>query len=38
MSELLSRMADFDLTPDQREICRMVRAFAEREILPHVET
>jgi alkylation response protein AidB-like acyl-CoA dehydrogenase len=37
MSEHLSRMADFDLTPDQREIRRSVRAFAEREILPHVE-
>jgi alkylation response protein AidB-like acyl-CoA dehydrogenase len=37
MNELLSRMADFDLTPDQREIRRSVRAFAEREILPHVE-
>lgn len=37
MSQILSRMADFDLTPDQREIRRSVRAFAEREILPHVE-
>src|SRR5260221_7351513 len=37
MSELLARMADFDLTPDQREIRRSVRAFAEREVLPHVE-
>jgi glutaryl-CoA dehydrogenase (non-decarboxylating) len=37
MTELLSRMADFDLTPEQREVRRSVRAFAEREILPHVE-
>jgi glutaryl-CoA dehydrogenase (non-decarboxylating) len=30
-------MADFDLTPEQREVRRTVRAFAEREVLPHVE-
>ena len=33
----LDRMADFDLTPEQREVRRVVREFAEREILPHVE-
>jgi len=37
MSDLLSRMADFDLTLEQREVRRNVRGFAEREILPHVE-
>jgi alkylation response protein AidB-like acyl-CoA dehydrogenase len=37
MSQILSRMADFDLTPDQREVRRSVRAFAEGEVLPHVE-
>jgi alkylation response protein AidB-like acyl-CoA dehydrogenase len=31
------RMADFDLTPDQRMVRAVVREFAEREILPHVE-
>ncbi|MFI5308506.1 MAG: acyl-CoA dehydrogenase family protein [Polyangiales bacterium] len=30
-------MADFDLTPEQREVRRNVRAFAERELLPEVE-
>src|SRR5262245_10235045 len=30
-------MADFDLTPEQREVRRTVRAFAEREVLPEVE-
>jgi alkylation response protein AidB-like acyl-CoA dehydrogenase len=35
--DLLQRMADFDLTPEQRELRRHVRAFAEREIAPHVE-
>jgi alkylation response protein AidB-like acyl-CoA dehydrogenase len=30
-------MADFDLTEQQREVRRAVRAMAEREILPHVE-
>jgi alkylation response protein AidB-like acyl-CoA dehydrogenase len=34
---LLQRMADFDLTPEQREVRRSVRAFAERELLPEVE-
>lgn len=37
MSEPLQRMADFDLTPEQREVRRSVRAFAEREVLPQVE-
>jgi glutaryl-CoA dehydrogenase (non-decarboxylating) len=31
------RMADFDLTPEQRLVRRAVREFAEREIAPHVE-
>jgi alkylation response protein AidB-like acyl-CoA dehydrogenase len=30
-------MADFDLSDEQREVRRSVRAFAEKEILPHVE-
>jgi alkylation response protein AidB-like acyl-CoA dehydrogenase len=38
MSDSLERMADFDLTDEQREVRRTVRDFAEREILPHVET
>ncbi len=33
----LSRMADFDLTPEQREVRRTVRTFAEAEVLPEVE-
>jgi alkylation response protein AidB-like acyl-CoA dehydrogenase len=37
MSSALDRMADFDLSPEQREIRRVVREFAEAEILPHVE-
>src|SRR5262245_25344580 len=37
MTDLLARMADFDLTPEQREVRRNVRAFAESEVLPHVE-
>jgi alkylation response protein AidB-like acyl-CoA dehydrogenase len=37
MSELLSRMADFDLSEDQRLVRRAVREFAEKEIAPHVE-
>ena len=32
-----SRAADFDLTPEQRQVRRAVREFAEREILPFVE-
>lgn len=37
MSENLERMADFDLTDEQREVRRTVREFAEKEILPYVE-
>jgi alkylation response protein AidB-like acyl-CoA dehydrogenase len=37
MTTPLDRMADFDLTPEQREVRRVVREFAEKEILPHVE-
>jgi alkylation response protein AidB-like acyl-CoA dehydrogenase len=37
MSDLLQRMSDFDLTPAQREVRRSVRAFAERDLPPHVE-
>lgn len=33
----LERMMDFDLTEEQRMVRRTVRAFAEKEILPHVE-
>lgn len=32
-----ARMADFDLSPEQRLVRETVRDFAEREILPHVE-
>jgi alkylation response protein AidB-like acyl-CoA dehydrogenase len=35
--EATERMADFDLTEDQRLVRQTVREFAEREILPHVE-
>jgi alkylation response protein AidB-like acyl-CoA dehydrogenase len=37
MSSPLDRMMDFDLTEDQRAVRHAVRAFAEKEILPHVE-
>ncbi len=37
MSDALERMADFDLSDEQREVRRTVREFAEKEILPHVE-
>src|SRR5262245_28678018 len=37
METPLDRMADFDLTPEQRQIRRAVREFAEKELLPHVE-
>ena len=37
MSEPLERMADFDLSEDQRLVRRAVREFAEKEIAPHVE-
>jgi len=33
----LDRMMDFDLSEEQRLVRRSVRAFAEKEILPHVE-
>jgi alkylation response protein AidB-like acyl-CoA dehydrogenase len=37
MSGAQDRMADFDLTPEQRQVRAAVREFAEKEILPHVE-
>ena len=37
MSDALERMADFDLSDEQREVRRTVREFAQKEILPHVE-
>jgi alkylation response protein AidB-like acyl-CoA dehydrogenase len=37
MSTPLERMADFDLTDEQRQVRATVREFAEKEILPHVE-
>jgi len=37
MSDPQARMADFDLTEEQRMVRRAVREFAEKEILPHVE-
>jgi alkylation response protein AidB-like acyl-CoA dehydrogenase len=37
MSTPLQRMADFDLTEEQRAVRAAVREFAEKEILPHVE-
>ncbi len=37
MSSPLDRMADFDLTEEQRQVRASVREFAEKEILPHVE-
>jgi alkylation response protein AidB-like acyl-CoA dehydrogenase len=33
----LERIADFDLTEEQRAVRRAVREFAEKELLPHVE-
>jgi alkylation response protein AidB-like acyl-CoA dehydrogenase len=36
-SSATERMADFDLSAEQRLVRRAVRDFAEREILPHVE-
>jgi alkylation response protein AidB-like acyl-CoA dehydrogenase len=38
MSNPLERMADFDLSEDQRLVRKTVKEFAEAEILPHVET
>lgn len=37
MSTPLERMADFDLTEDQRQVRQVVKEFAEKEILPHVD-
>jgi alkylation response protein AidB-like acyl-CoA dehydrogenase len=37
METPLDRMADFDLTPEQRQVRSAVREFAEKEILPQVE-
>ncbi|MCP4037686.1 MAG: acyl-CoA dehydrogenase [bacterium] len=37
MSSALERMADFDLSEDQRRIRHFVKEFAEKEILPFVE-
>jgi alkylation response protein AidB-like acyl-CoA dehydrogenase len=37
MSHHLERMADFDLTEEQRSVRKFVKDFAEAEILPHVE-
>jgi len=36
-SDVLERMADFELSEDQRMVRAAVRAFAEKEIAPHVE-
>jgi len=33
----MDRLADFDLTPDQRQVREIVRDFAQKEILPYVE-
>jgi len=38
MQTPLARMADFDLTDEQRQVRAAVREFAEKEILPFVET
>jgi alkylation response protein AidB-like acyl-CoA dehydrogenase len=37
MANPQERIADFDLTEDQRMVRKTVREFAEKEILPHVE-
>ena len=37
MPNPLERIADFDLTEDQRLVRATVREFAEKELLPHVE-
>ncbi len=37
MSSPIERMADFDLSDEQRRVRAFVREFAEQEILPHVE-
>ncbi len=36
-SDPTGRMADFDLSPEQRLVRQTVREFAEKEIAPHVE-
>ncbi len=38
MQTPLDRLADFDLTDEQRQVRAVVREFAEKEIFPHVET
>ena len=37
MQTPLDRMADFDLSPEHRQLRQAVREFAEKELLPHVE-
>ncbi|MBW2241210.1 MAG: acyl-CoA dehydrogenase family protein [Deltaproteobacteria bacterium] len=37
MQTPMDRLADFDLTPDQRQVREIVRDFAQKEILPYVE-
>ena len=37
MTTPLDRLADFDLSDEQRQVRRTVREFAEKEILPFVE-
>jgi alkylation response protein AidB-like acyl-CoA dehydrogenase len=37
MTTPLDRMADFDLTDEQRQVRSVVKEFAEKEILPYVE-
>ena len=37
MTTPLDRMADFDLTDEQRQVRSSVKEFAEKEILPYVE-
>ncbi|MBW2267071.1 MAG: acyl-CoA dehydrogenase family protein [Deltaproteobacteria bacterium] len=37
MPQATARMADFDLSPEQRQVRQLVRNFAEKEILPFVE-
>ncbi len=37
MLQATARMADFDLSEEQRQVRQFVKEFAENEILPHVE-
>ncbi|MCP3986084.1 MAG: acyl-CoA dehydrogenase [bacterium] len=37
MQTPLDRLADFDLTPEQRQVREIVQTFARKEILPYVE-